>query len=42
MDKLLLIDIGGTHMRHAIASANSNEITEINIELQKYRITEIE
>ena len=32
MDKLLLIDIGGTHMRHAIASANSNEITEINKE----------
>ena len=33
MDKLLLIDIGGTHMRHAIASANSNKLTEINKEL---------
>jgi glucokinase len=33
MDKLLLIDIGGTHIRHAIASSNSNEITEINKDL---------
>lgn len=27
--KLLLIDIGGTNMRHAIASSDSNEITNI-------------
>ena len=33
MDKLLLIDIGGTHIRHAIASSKSNEITEINKDL---------
>jgi len=33
MDKLLLIDIGGTHIRHAVASANSNEITNINKDL---------
>ena len=33
MDKLLLIDIGGTHIRHAVASADSNEITNINKEL---------
>ena len=33
MDKLLLIDIGGTHIRHAIASSNLNEITEINKDL---------
>ena len=33
MDKLLLVDIGGTHIRHAIASSSSNEITEINKDL---------
>ena len=27
--KLLLIDIGGTNMRHAIASSDSDEITNI-------------
>ena len=29
MSNLLLVDIGGTNMRHAISSSESNEITNI-------------